>query len=154
MSAAQRRSSAPPKGSEPSLLAGAPSSDDGGGGDDAPWQLRGGCDIDSWKLVVVWAINAASFGGALAWLYIMLLGIPEPAERDAEWAGLLVGDYLKALALQFTVQEAIKILLLTFVSPQFAAKLFPPKGGRTEFSRTLLHQVPNALLAGLKVIVA
>ena len=51
-------------------------------------------------------------------------------------------------------QEAIKILLLTFVSPQFAAKLFPPKGGRTEFSRTLLHQVPNALLAGLKVIVA
>ena len=114
----------------------------------------GGGDIDSWKLVVVWAINAASFGGALAWLYIMLLGIPEPAERDAAWAGLLVGDYLKALALQFTVQEAIKILLLTFVSPQFAAKLFPPKGGRTEFSRTLLHQVPNALLAGLKVIVA
>ena len=57
-------------------------------------------------------------------------------------------------ALQFTVQEAIKILLLTFVSPQFAAKVFPPKGGRTEFSRTLLHQVPNALLAGLKVIVA
>ena len=52
------------------------------------------------------------------------------------------------------MQEAIKILLLTFVSPQFAAKLFPPKGGRTEFSRTLLHQVPNALLAGLKVIVA
>ena len=43
----------------------------------------GGGDIDSWKLVVVWAINAASFGGALAWLYIMLLGIPEPAERDA-----------------------------------------------------------------------
>ena len=67
------------------------------------------------------SINAASFGGALAWLYIMLLGIPEPAERDAEWAGLLVGDYLKALALQFTVQEAIKILFLTFVSPQFAA---------------------------------
>ena len=154
MSAAQRRSAAPPKASEPSLLAGAPSSDDGDGGDDAPWQLRGGCDIDSWKLVVVWAINAASFGGALAWLYIMLLGIPEPAERDAAWSGLLVGDYLKALALQFTVQEAIKILLLTFVSPQFAAKLFPPKGGRTEFSRTLLHQVPNALLAGLKVIVA
>ena len=119
MSAAQRRSAAPSKASEPSLLAGAPSSDDGDGGDDAPWQLRGGCDIDSWKLVVVWAINAASFGGALAWLYIMLLGIPEPAERDAAWAGLLVGDYLKALALQFTVQEAIKILLLTFVSPQF-----------------------------------
>ena len=28
--------------------------------------------------------DRSAHGGALAWLYIMLLGIPEPAERDAE----------------------------------------------------------------------
>ena len=55
---------------------------------------------------------------------------------------------------QFTVQEAIKIFLLTFVSPQFAAKMFPPKGGRVAFSRTALHQVPNAILGVLRNVIA
>ena len=59
-----------------------------------------------------------------------------------------------ALAWQFTVQEAIKIFLLTFVSPQFAARMFPPKGGRVAFSRTALHQVPNAILGVLRNVIA
>ena len=38
--------------------------------------------------------------------------------------------------------------------PQFAAKMFPPKGGRVAFSRTALHQVPNAILGVLRNVIA
>ena len=78
----------------------------------------------------------------------------EPADRDAAWVRKFAEAFSLALAWQFTVQEAIKIFLLTFVSPQFAAKMFPPKGGRVAFSRTALHQVPNAILGVLRNVIA
>ena len=54
-----------------------------------------------------------------------------------------------------SLQAATKIFLLTFVSPQFAAKMFPPKGGRVAaHSRTALHQVPNAILGVLLNVIA
>ena len=77
-----------------------------------------------------------------------------PADRDAAWVRKFAEAFALALAWQFTVQEAIKIFLLTFVSPQFAARMFPPKGGRVAFSRTALHQVPNAILGVLRNVIA
>ena len=77
-------------------------------------------------------------------------------KRTRRWARVrkFAEAFALALAWQFTVQEAIKIFLLTFVSPQFAARLFPPKGGRVAFSRTALHQVPNAILGVLRNVIA
>ena len=87
-----------------------------------------------------------------SWLGAMLISLP--ADRDAAWVRKFAEAFALALAWQFTVQEAIKIFLLTFVSPQFAARMFPPKGGRVAFSRTALHQVPNAILGVLRNVIA
>jgi hypothetical protein len=116
-----------------------------------PWQLEYAPSC-SGRLRFAWAVNVAAYVAALVWLGAMLISLP--ADRDAAWVRKFAEAFSLALAWQFTVQEAIKIFLLTFVSPQFAAKMFPPKGGRVAFSRTALHQVPNAILGVLRNVIA
>ena len=59
---------------------------------------------------------------------------------------------LLALAWQFVMQEAIKIFLLTFVSPQFAAKMPCPRAAFVQPHGT--HQVPTAILGVLRNVIA
>ena len=65
---------------------------------------------------------------------------------DAALAAYVVGSVI--------LLHAIALWCAWRWGPQFAARMFPPKGGRVAFSRTALHQVPNAILGVLRNVIA
>ena len=75
-------------------------------------------------LRLAWAYNVFLLVGGLAWFTIMMRAL------DADDVGLNVGGFWRtfvlALVWSFFVEEMIKVVLITIVSPPFWVKLLKP----------------------------
>jgi hypothetical protein len=102
------------------------------------------CRDGGWRLCVAWIYNALLVVGGLLWLALMLraLDIDEPGGGSlaAFWRTFTLG-----LVQAFFVQDPIKVLLISFVSPAFWSKCLKPGTKRDQYLRMCLRATINAL---------
>jgi hypothetical protein len=116
------------------------------------WPLQR-CEASGWRLRVAWAYNGTLLGGGLVWLAIMLraLDIDQPGGGNlgAFWQTFILG-----LVQAFFIQDPIKVLLISFVSPAFWPCLSKQKKAGTESRhagrlRMFLRGIVNSLIMGM-----
>jgi hypothetical protein len=110
-----------------------------------PLQRR---DTRGWRLRVAWAFNGTLVGGGLVWLAIMLRAIDiEHGGIDNVDLGGFWRTFILGLVQAYLIQDPIKVLLVSFVSPAFWSGLLKPGTKRAEGLRMCLRGVFNALIA-------
>jgi hypothetical protein len=97
-----------------------------------------------WRLRVAWAFNGVLLVGGLLWLALMLraLDIDEPGGGNL---GAFWRTFVLALGQAFVVQDPIKVLLISFVSPAFWVRFLKPGTKRAEYLRMCLRAVLNSI---------
>ena len=97
-----------------------------------------------WRLRVAWGYNSFLLIGGLLWLGVMLraldLDSPGAPNATAFWRTFLIG-----LAQAFFVQDVIKVLLISFISPAFWARILTPGTKRAERLRFCMRLTINSL---------
>ena len=100
------------------------------------WPVDRGWVARGWRLRVAWAYNGALVLGGLLWLAVMLRAydIDDGRDLDGFWR-----TYAIALAQGLLLQDSLKVLFITFVSPPFWARILKPGTKRAEALRCLLR---------------
>jgi hypothetical protein len=96
-----------------------------------------------WRLVSAWCFNQVLFLGGLVWLAIMLRALD--VDEQTASAGAFWRTYMVALCQSFFIQEPIKVILISFISPPFWAKILKPGTKRAEALRAALRASINVL---------
>ena len=101
------------------------------------WIARG------WKLRVAWAFNGALVVGGLLWLSVLLRAydVDDGRNLDAFWK-----VYALALTQGLLVSDTVKVVLITFISPPFWARILKPGTRRATVTRLLLRMPLSAML--------
>ena len=136
------------------------------------WPVARCCD-GGWRLRVAWAYNGALLGGGLVWLVIMLRAIdiehggkvsfvvvartpdPSPHPRDCSTASGIDNvdlrgfwrTFMLGVIQAYFLQDVVKILLISFISPAFWSGLLKPGTRRADGLRMCLRGVFNVIIA-------
>ena len=89
----------------------------------------------SWRLRVAWAFNGTLFVGGVLWLALLLRVLVIDAPDGDGIGAAFCRNWFIALAQAFVVQDSIKVLLISFISPAFWSKILKPGTKRDQYLR-------------------
>jgi hypothetical protein len=99
-----------------------------------------------WRLGIAWTYNGGLLVGGLLWLVVMLRAFDIDGEFNTSgfWR-----TFVLALLQAYLVQDSIKVLLITFLSPAFWSRILKPGSGRA----AKLQWCMRSAISGLQAII-